>query len=142
MNTKQQLAFDLATKYRKNIFLTGPAGKGKSVVLKIIIKYLQENMRPCYDEESKELKRRWVATSSTGVSVVALGPCVQTLHSFTGYGVPEALKDFDKCWEILVPAKKRSKVEKQLNANSFFKDCIAEEHLALKVGAQVMLIKN
>jgi ATP-dependent DNA helicase PIF1 len=33
-------------------------------------------------------------------------------------------------------------VEKQLKANQFFKNCIAEDDLQLKVGAQVMLVKN
>lgn len=55
LNTKQTLAYNLAIKDGKSIFITGPAGTGKSVLLKHIMATLED-----------QKKKRWAATSSTG----------------------------------------------------------------------------
>eukprot|EP00980_Cylindrotheca_fusiformis_P012065 scaffold2898_cov114-Cylindrotheca_fusiformis.AAC.1 len=83
LNSKQAQAVQ-AIKDGKNVFLTGPAGTGKSVVLKHILDYLNRT------KESDE----WVAVAPTGTTAVALGG--QTIHSFAGIGVPLEQSDFRK----------------------------------------------
>jgi ATP-dependent DNA helicase PIF1 len=86
LNAKQFEALELA-KSGGNVFLTGPAGTGKSVVIRQIIGYLKQTYK---DEE-------WVAVGPTGPTAIAIGG--QTLHSFAGCGVPVLVKDFDKAWK-------------------------------------------
>lgn len=70
LNTLQQLALDLVVNKRRNVFITGSAGVGKSFVLKRIVAELR-------------LRERNVAvTASTGVA--ALNVEGSTLHSFAG----------------------------------------------------------
>ena len=86
LNAKQLQAYNLAISERKSIFITGPAGVGKSVVLKHIMEALAQRRQ----------KGTWAATSSTGTTAVALGG--ETLHHFAGCGVPSLVTDFRKCF--------------------------------------------
>ena len=85
LNAKQQEALDCCQDGR-NVFLTGSAGTGKSVVLHRIMALCQSQY--AYDE--------WAAVSSTGTTAYALGG--QTLHSFAGCGIPDIINDFDRMW--------------------------------------------
>jgi len=72
LNIEQQLALD-EFKTGKNIFLTGPAGTGKSVTLKKIIEHC----------ESTALK--YGVTATTGTAAFLIGG--KTLHSYLGLGL-------------------------------------------------------
>jgi len=72
LNVEQQLALD-EFKTGKNIFLTGPAGTGKSVTLKKIIEH----------SESSALK--YGVTATTGTAAFLIGG--KTLHSYLGLGL-------------------------------------------------------
>ena len=72
LNIEQQLAFD-EFKTGKNIFLTGPAGTGKSVTLKKIIEHC----------EFSALK--YGVTATTGTAAFLIGG--KTLHSYLGLGL-------------------------------------------------------
>ena len=72
LNIEQQLALD-EFKTGKNIFLTGPAGTGKSVTLKKIIEHC----------ESSALK--YGVTATTGTAAFLIGG--KTLHSYLGLGL-------------------------------------------------------
>lgn len=69
------------------MFLAGPGGTGKSVVLREIIKNLSK----------KYNQGEWAAVASTGIAAVPISG--QTLHKFAGCGVPVVKKDFGKCWD-------------------------------------------
>ncbi|CAJ1966117.1 unnamed protein product [Cylindrotheca closterium] len=86
LNAKQAQAVQ-AIKDKKNVFLTGPAGTGKSVVLRKVLKYCSETYRP----------NQWVAVAPTGVTAIAIGG--QTIHSFAGIGIPSEQEDFNKAWQ-------------------------------------------
>ncbi len=72
LNTEQQLALDYFKK-GKNIFLTGPAGTGKSVTLREIIKYC----------EFTNTKLGVTATTGTAAFLIS----GKTLHSYLGIGL-------------------------------------------------------
>lgn len=72
LNTEQQLALE-SFKRGENIFLTGPAGTGKSVTLHKIIEFC----------ESKGIK--YGVTATTGTAAFLIGG--KTLHSFLGIGL-------------------------------------------------------
>jgi hypothetical protein len=88
LNKKQKLALELA-KAGKNVFITGPARTGKSVVLKEIIGFLEQKYEGRYD--------RWAAVAPTGTAALAVGG--QTIHRFAGCGIPKVAADFDKAWQ-------------------------------------------
>lgn len=69
---KEQLSAIESLKSRRNVFITGSPGTGKSYVLRCCIKYI------------KQTERRFAITSSTGCSAVLIGG--QTLHSYIGIG--------------------------------------------------------
>jgi DNA replication protein DnaC len=69
LNVEQQLALD-EFKTGKNIFLTGPAGTGKSVTLKKII------------EHSESTALKYGVTATTGTASFLIGG--KTLHSYLG----------------------------------------------------------
>ena len=69
-----------------NVFITGPAGTGKSVVLNRIIKHFKLSHRPS----------GYVAVAPTGPTAISVGG--QTIQSFAGCGVPVTPVDFEKCW--------------------------------------------
>ena len=101
LNPEQRIVFDKISKERKNIFLTGLSGSGKSTTLKYIFKKLKN-------------KKNIVITSLTGISALLLGG--QTIHSYLGIGLGTASFDvllkklqsskfYLKCWtklEILI----------------------------------------
>lgn len=72
LNKKQQSALDTVAT-RKNLFLTGPPGTGKSYTLKEIIQYLKNN------------NINFSVTSSTGCSAVLING--QTIHSYFSLGI-------------------------------------------------------
>ena len=71
LNKKQQKAFD-EFKTGKNVFITGPAGTGKSITLNKIIEYCKEN------------NKKYGITSTTGSSALLIGG--KTIHSYLGIG--------------------------------------------------------
>ena len=77
----QQNAIDAALE-GKNVFLTGVAGTGKSMVTKLIV----ENARRCGHEVA--------VAAPTGVAAVNLDLGAQTLHSLAGVKVPEKARDY------------------------------------------------
>ena len=86
MNTEQQRAFD-AIETGKNIFLTGPAGTGKSFVINEIKKWaISKN-------------KKFAITALTGCAAVLIGG--RTLHSTLGLGIG------DKPIDVLVHKMKR-----------------------------------
>ena len=74
LNTKQSEAFD-KFKEKKNIFITGPGGTGKSIVVSEIIKYCKKN----------DIKVG--VTATTGSAAILIGG--KTLHSYLGIGLAE-----------------------------------------------------
>jgi hypothetical protein len=83
-----------------NVFITGVAGTGKSLVTKKIV------------EDAKRFKKEVAVAAPTGVAAVNLGPELgaQTIHSLAGVGVPQTASDFKK---ILSPwaIKKWKKID-------------------------------
>lgn len=80
---------------RKNIFITGSPGTGKSYTLKIIIKHL------------KQSDVKFAVTASTGCSAVLING--QTIHSFLGMGVGNTKLD-----KIIANLKSKKAKYKQL----------------------------
>ena len=72
LNTEQQKTVDTFIE-GKNIFLTGPAGTGKSITLKKIIEYCDNN----------DLK--YGITATTGSAALLIGG--KTIHSYLGIGL-------------------------------------------------------
>lgn len=96
----QQRAIDAALG-GKNVFLTGVAGTGKSLVTQAIVR----NART-------ELRREVACAAPTGVAAVNLGPelAAQTVHSLAGVGVPQAAGDFARLLSVWT-AKRWAKIE-------------------------------
>ena len=65
----------------KNVFLTGPAGSGKTFVLNEYINHLKSNAVSV------------AITASTGIASTHLGG--QTIHSWTGLGIRDSITDRD-----------------------------------------------
>lgn len=76
----QSEALDIL-KLGKNVFLTGPAGSGKTYVLNEYIKYLKSHAVDV------------AVTASTGIASTHLGG--MTIHSWSGLGVRSTLTDYD-----------------------------------------------
>ena len=72
----QKTAFDIL-KSRRSAFLTGPAGSGKTHLLKLFIKYL------------KDKKLRVAVTATTGLAATHLAG--RTIHSWSGIGIAREL---------------------------------------------------
>lgn len=78
LNTEQQLALD-AFKKGFSIFLTGPAGTGKSVTLKEIINFCEEQ------------NKKFGVTATTGTSALIISG--KTMHSYLGIGLAKDSAD-------------------------------------------------
>lgn len=77
LSSEQQHVIDLVLNKKQSVFFTGPAGTGKSVLMRALI---------------AELKKKWArdperisVTASTGLAACNIGG--QTLHSFAGIGL-------------------------------------------------------
>ena len=68
----------------RNVFITGVAGTGKSLVLKKALEHIK----------SKNTSKEYVAVAPTGSTAIALEG--QTMHSFAGIGIPKVYTDFVK----------------------------------------------
>ena len=81
-NMTQDEAFDIL-KMGQNVFLTGPAGSGKTFLLNKYIKYLQDNKVPV------------AITASTGIAATHMNG--RTIHSWSGIKIRDHLtkKDMD-----------------------------------------------
>jgi hypothetical protein len=77
----QQRAIDAAME-GKNIFLTGVAGTGKSLVTQKIV------------QNAKSKKQEVAVAAPTGVAAVNLNLGAQTVHSLAGVKVPQRVRDF------------------------------------------------
>jgi hypothetical protein len=76
----QKEALDIL-KLGHNVFLTGPAGSGKTYLLNQYIKYLKENSIPVG------------VTASTGIAATHMGGT--TIHSWSGIGIKDIIHEKD-----------------------------------------------
>ncbi|HRH26716.1 MAG TPA: AAA family ATPase [Parcubacteria group bacterium] len=76
----QSQALDIL-KMGKNVFLTGPAGSGKTHVINSYVQYLKSHGVDV------------AVTASTGIAATHLGG--MTIHSWSGLGVKDTLSDYD-----------------------------------------------
>ncbi len=76
----QSQALDIL-KMGKNVFLTGPAGSGKTFVINEYVKYLREHAVDV------------AVTASTGIAATHIGG--MTIHSWSGLGIRDTLTDYD-----------------------------------------------
>ena len=75
LNEEQRIAFE-RIQAGENIFLTGPAGAGKSFLVKHIVTW------------AKEVANKTIATTAlTGCAALLLGTKAKTLHSWAGIGL-------------------------------------------------------
>lgn len=127
LNHEQILCYNLA-KSRKNIFITGAAGSGKSFLLNSIIKYFKRN------------KFNIGITSSTGSSASLINGT--TLHSFLniGLGTKSALELYNK----LKSKSNKSTYNKLKNLDVLIIDEISmiDDKLFNKIAAYLSLIKE
>lgn len=65
----------------KNVFLTGPAGSGKTHVVNNYVEYLKKHAVDV------------AVTASTGIAATHIGG--QTIHSWSGLGIKDTLTDYD-----------------------------------------------
>ena len=72
MNAAQQRVFDMVVEDRKNVFLTGQGGVGKTYVIKKITAALRKE------------KRKYAVTAATGAAALLIRG--STLHSWAGIG--------------------------------------------------------
>ncbi|KAF5020384.1 hypothetical protein F66182_7592 [Fusarium sp. NRRL 66182] len=100
LNQEQRAVFDLVVRQGQSVFFTGPAGTGKSVLLKKIIQSLAAK----YLGDGKRIG----VTASTGVAAQNIGGT--TLHRFAGIGLGQApteklirdiVEDKRKLWDWL-----------------------------------------
>jgi len=96
LSEKQQEALELIQK-GENVFITGVAGTGKSLLLRRALQYLDTYFN----------KKQYVAVGPTGPTAIALEG--QTIHSFAGIGIPRTMDDFNK-------VKRKRKQWKELKA--------------------------
>jgi len=80
LNADQSAAFD-AVKSGKNIFLTGPAGAGKSFLIRHLVRWFSDN------------GKLLAVTALTGCAALLLGTKAKTLHSWAGIGLARESAD-------------------------------------------------
>ncbi|EPQ28558.1 uncharacterized protein PFL1_03862 [Pseudozyma flocculosa PF-1] len=77
LSAEQRAVLDMVVRERKNVFFTGSAGTGKSVLLREIIRELKQVHSKKQDAVA--------VTASTGIAACNIGGV--TLHSFSGIGL-------------------------------------------------------
>lgn len=77
LSPDQEAALDVLVNSPHNVFLTGAAGSGKSLVLTRAVEALQK----------RHGRKHVIVTASTGVAAASIGGI--TLHSFAGVGIEE-----------------------------------------------------
>ncbi|KAK5989155.1 ATP-dependent DNA helicase PIF1 [Cladobotryum mycophilum] len=77
LSSEQEHVLDLVVNQNKSVFFTGPAGTGKSVLMRAII----NKLRAKYSREPDRI----AVTASTGLAACNIGGI--TLHSFSGIGL-------------------------------------------------------
>ena len=82
LSQDQQAALD-AVEAGRNVFITGPAGVGKSELVRRIIKMFERKFKPPYRELS--------VTASTGIAAINVGG--RTVHSFLGTGIAGSIAE-------------------------------------------------
>lgn len=93
LNTDQAAAFE-AVKSGKNIFLTGPAGAGKSFLIQHLVRW--------FADTGKLL----AVTALTGCAALLLGNKAKTLHSWAGIGLGRESADVLAATIMKKPASK------------------------------------
>ena len=91
LTDKQHQAL-LSSKSGKNLFLTGPAGSGKSFLLKYFITWFQK------EKENKE--NRIFITSTTGLSSLLIDGMTINRYSGIGIGTKDVDYYFKKIWKM------------------------------------------
>ncbi len=85
LDSCQQRAID-AARNGENVFLTGVAGTGKSLVTKLIYEHALARLG--------NNKKKVALCAPTGMAAVGLGLQGQTIHSFAGLKIPSRASDF------------------------------------------------
>ncbi|KAH8613565.1 PIF1 like helicase AAA domain [Trypanosoma vivax] len=93
LSDQQQSVLDIVTKHRRNVFLTGGAGTGKSHLLRAIIDALPA--------------RTTFVTATTGLAALNLGGT--TLHSFCGCGLVDQSTHSARSVYELVSSRSKAK---------------------------------
>ncbi|EEY24105.1 DNA repair and recombination protein pif1 [Verticillium alfalfae VaMs.102] len=153
LSKEQERVQDLVVNKGESVFFTGPAGTGKSVLMRSIVAELRKKFAK--DPE------RLAVTASTGLAACNIGG--QTLHSFSGIGlgkeeVPVLVKKIRrnaKAKNRWLRTKTRLRISlarlKRYDAHEtgdpqlrekLLANVMAPKSIELKVGAQVMLVKN
>ncbi|OJD28986.1 mitochondrial dna helicase [Diplodia corticola] len=101
LTEEQQIVLDLVLREGKSIFFTGPAGTGKSFLLRKIIEAVE--IKHITDMETVAV------TASTGIAATHIRG--QTLHSFTGIGLGN-----DTVEELIVKIWKSKKIKHRWTA--------------------------
>ena len=89
MNLEQERAFDLFKK-KNNLFISGPAGTGKTYLIEQIYNYC------------KQKNRRVYCTALTGCAALLLSDCdAITLHSYAGMGINPSINNINQKYEFI-----------------------------------------
>jgi len=102
-----------------SVFLTGPAGSGKTYVLGQFIKYL------------KKQKKQVAVTASTGIAATHIGGT--TIHSWSGLGIRDSLTEHDKTW-----LKGNDRLNKRYNST----DVLIIDEVSMLHGARLDMINE
>ena len=108
LSSAQQRAVDLVAS-RRNVFITGAAGTGKSHVLRAALQHA-----PCG-------RGATFLTAPTGLAAAELGPGGMTLNAFAGIGRAEGTVDqliAVRCFAVLHPQPSRADVKRLRTTNS------------------------
>jgi ATP-dependent DNA helicase PIF1 len=74
LNEEQETVLNMV-KEKKNIFITGPGGTGKTFLIHRIVK------------EMESVGKKVAVTSLTGLSALLIGEKARTIHSWSGLGI-------------------------------------------------------